>query len=145
MAKHEVIDMAWSDLHQGLRVRFATPRFIKIGTVVKIKGRGMRIQFDGEPRLTTIPDAKWYFVEGKAGNKEEHLVVVDAPTPTKALQRTPKGSWEFIPVSEAAQTFGVDAKTIRRWLRSGKVKGHQANGSTWMVETQSLGQQLAGR
>ena len=35
---------------------------------------------------------------------------------------------EYITVTEAAQMLGVNAETIRRWIRSGKLKAYQKPG-----------------
>lgn len=137
-------DVAWSDLYPGLRVRWLTPTFVKHGTIVKIKGRSMRVKFDGEARETVIPDARWWFVQGKAKDPENGLAVWNGETrghthlPPEAVED------DLMSTTEAVGRFGVTAKELRRWLRGGKVRGHQLQG-TWLVDGQSLERHLSDR
>lgn len=146
MAKHEELAKEWDAVEPGDRVRWATPRFIKIGTVITRRGRSMKVAFDGEYRDTILPDGQWYFEQWLYHhNKEEHLVVVRAPNPTRTKLKEPEVGVDMMNVREAAVLFGVSAKDIRRWLRAGRVIGGRANDQTWQVDSVSLGQHLAKR
>lgn len=139
------VQMAWSDLAEGQRVRFLTPRFLKLGTVVaKGKSRSLKIQFDGEPRPTVLPDARWYWAQGKVPSAEESLVAwvgeID-PVPERGPDLDAD---DLMPVSQACELFGVKPKDLRRWLRSGKVAGGQRQG-LWLVDAGSLGRHLSER
>lgn len=141
----EEYDAAWSDYYEGCRVRFKTPNFVKIGTVLKRKGASMRIQFDGEAKDTVLPDARHYALRYKAGDRDEYLVMVkgaDAPTKTETLED--EGT-DLVDVPHAANLFGVAQKDLRRWLRSGKVKGHQAQDGRWRIEYAALSRFLSNR
>lgn len=136
------VEKAWSDVQIGERVRWLTPTFVKFGKIMSKKGRAMRVQFDRDPRPTVIPDAKWYFVQHKLGDKENGLVVWDGDV--KAAQPLPNAHDRYVTAAEASHTFGVTVKELRRWLRAGKVHGYQELG-LWMVDEQSLGRWMADR
>lgn len=121
-----------------------TPAFVKYGKIVSKKGPSIRAQFDGERRTTVIPDARWYYCQHKLGDKENSLVVWDGPGGHSIDLRPDTDGETWLPASDAAHTFGVKVKDLRRWLRSGKVKGHQRQG-LWVVDAQSLGQFMADR
>lgn len=121
-----------------------TPTFVKYGKIVTKRKRSLRVQFDEEPRTTVIPDALWYYNQYKVGDKENSLVVWDGPAQGSPITIAATGETELLPAAQAAAEFGVKVKDLRRWLRSGKVKGHQRQG-LWLVDAQSLGQFMADR
>lgn len=142
------LETPWSSIDRGVRVRWLTPRFHKVGVVVLRKDRSLRVRFDGEAQDTVIPDARWYFVARRNGDPENQLCVVKASVRAKrAKSRAASlGSSHdnLINASSAARDFGVAPKDLRRWLRNGKVLGIQ-QGSRWMVDEVSLGKYLAER
>lgn len=134
---------AWSEVDVGARMRWMTPTFVKYGKVVSKKGRSVRMKFDGESKTTVIPDALWYYCQYKAGDKENSLVVWDGPTKdAPPLPDNAHDIWQ--PAAQAAADFGIKVKDLRRWLRSGKVQGHQRTG-LWEVNVVSLGRFLSER
>lgn len=129
----EDLDCAWSDLHVGMRVRWITPTFVRRGTIVRIKGKGMEVQFDGLDRRTQIPDAAYYYANGKTGNAEEHLMAITGSAP-KASKIKVDGikRGDAITPKEAANILGVDVKGLRRMIRSGKVPAER-EGGRWVL------------
>lgn len=121
-----------------------TPSFVKYGEIVGVAKRDLKVQFDGESRPTAIPNAKWYYVQHKLGDKENGLSVWDGPGGHSIDLRPDTDGEHWLPAAEAAHAFGVKVKDLRRWLRAGKVKGHQRQG-LWVVDAQSLGQWMADR
>src|SRR5690606_29024928 len=124
--------LAWSDLQPGIRVRWKTPAFVKRGTIQVIAKRSMTILFDAHDKPTNIPDAKWYFVEGKVGNKNEHLVTISTPAPERpAVVQNEQYSEEYVTPGEAAMILGTDPKNIRRKIRNGTIRAHR-EGGRWL-------------
>lgn len=144
--------IAWSDLGRGSTVRWRTPTFLKHGTVVERKGRSLRVRFDGDHRDTVIPDARWYFAQSKTARTEAELDRMEsslvawkgaAPKHQVDLQPDATGD-DWLTSGEASKLHGVSPKDLRRWLRSGKVQGHQRSGA-WIVSAVSLSQHLSER
>lgn len=133
---HEDLGTPWSDLHKGTRVRFKTMNFVKRGTVISIKKRSMRVLFDAHDTPTAIPDAKWYFVQARMGNKNEHLCAISTPAlgPSRLSQRHPDEQHTELRMtpSEAAAYLGTDPKNIRRMIRSGRLKATR-DGGRWVL------------
>lgn len=152
---------AWSDLQPGDRVRWKTATFVKRGCIVSVSKRSMSVLFDAHSKPTVIPDGKWYFVEGKVGNINEHLVTISTPAnpdvkmngdPRQGVEHRPaKGSsccnacgepWpcnqnppgvdDAISPAQAANILGTDAKNVRRMIRSGKLQAHR-DGGRWVL------------
>ena len=101
----------------------------------------MVVHFDGLDKKTTIPDAKWYFVQWRHGRIDEHLVGISTPAPKYRRVKAPKGgspSDAMITPAEAAAILGTDQKTIRRKLRSGVIKGERTESGGWLVDRRSL-------
>lgn len=131
--------LPWSHLRPGLRVRWKTQTFVKRGTIVFVKKRTMVVRFDAHARDTVIPDAKWYFVEGKVGNQNEHLVTISTPAPERSAAAEdfdPSGD-DWVSPGEAASILGTDAKNIRRKIRSGSLKAKR-HGGRWVIRRQDL-------
>lgn len=134
--------LPWSSLHSGLRVRWKTQTFLKRGTIVFIKKRTMVVRFDAHDRDTVIPDAKWYFVEGKVGNLNEHLVTISTPAPERsaaaleAIEFSSDNS-DYVSPREAASILGTDPKNIRRRIRQGSLKAER-RGGRWVLKRQDL-------
>ena len=128
--------LPWSSLHPGLRVRWKTQTFVKRGTIVFIKKRTMVVRFDAHDRDTVIPDAKWYFVEGKVGNRNEHLVTISTPAPERpsVVERHDE---DVVSPREAAAILGTDPKNIRRMIRSGRLRALR-DGGRWVIPRGSL-------
>lgn len=129
--------LAWSDVGKGTRVRWKTQTFVKRGTVQSRDKRSMTVLFDAHFQPTVIPDAKWYFVEGKVGNLNEHLVTISTPSPAYP-QRQQKGfplthKDTYISPNEAAALLGTDPKNIRRMIRNGKLLAHR-EGGRWVLK-----------
>lgn len=143
-----VIDMAWSDVHADMFIRWATPRFIKYGRVLKVGNNSMSVQFieDASPRA--IPEAKWYFVQGKLNPEaEEHLVVIDyddwynGPPVEPFVPAAIRG--EFISVNEACEMIRMDPKQLRRHIRRGVVTAVKRD-DRWVIDREAL-QTIASR
>lgn len=138
----EDVDMPWSSIRVGDRVRWVTPNFVKRGQITVIAKRGMKVRFDHDNRDTVIPDAKWYFVQGKLGVANEHLVVISSPPPefdkseaVRELQSDEDTVW--LTPGEAANIMGTDPKNVRRMIRSGKLKASRVGGR-WVIDRDSI-------
>jgi len=142
------LETAWSNIDQGTRIRWLTPRFHKVGTVVTRKDRALRVRFDHDTTDTVIPDARWYFTARRNGDPENQLCAVKRSVrakPSKTRASSLHASHDdLISASQAARDFGVTPKDLRRWLRNGRVFGAQ-QGTRWMVDEVSLGKYLAER
>lgn len=139
----QVIDMAWSNIQVNQFVRWATPRFIKYGRVLKIGGTSLMVQFIEDARPTAIPDAKWYFVEGKRDPQaEEHLVCIDYQTwyngpPTQPFIPPHSTSGQFISVAEACELIRMDPKQLRRHIRRGVIPAEKRD-DRWVIDREAL-------
>jgi excisionase family DNA binding protein len=125
----EDLGLAWSQLHPGVRIRFKTTLFVRRGTITWIKKRSMKVRFDGFPQDTSIPDAKWYWVQAKMGNMNEHMVAIDG-TSSEPLAADDE---DFITPTEAANIIGTDSKVVRRMIRSGVLPARR-NGGRWILK-----------
>lgn len=133
----EHVDMAYSQLYPGCRVRWTTPAFVKRGAVVKKQKRSLVVMFDDHTKTTAIPDAKWYFVEGKLGNKQEHLVAINTEAKTVQRPKSVDNDASMVTPAQAANILGTDPKHIRRMIRSGKLKAHR-EGGRWLISRGDL-------
>lgn len=146
--QHYDVELAWSAISPGRRVRWLTPSFHKVGTLVSIKGRAMRVRFDHELRDTVIPDARWYFVQRRCGDTANQLSVVNDKVRAKATRPADgrpayaKPHEDMVDLVTACADAGVHPKDVRRWLRSGKVHGTQREGR-WYVEESSLSKYMS--
>lgn len=142
MSSDRVIDMAWSDIQVGMFIRWATPRFVKYGRVIDRKGNGMRAMFFDDAHDRAIPEAKWYFVEGKRDpHAEEHLVVIDYPHDRGSLgyakpQRPAEGN-ELISVLAACELLKMDPKQMRRQIRRGVIPATKKD-DRWVINREAL-------
>lgn len=128
----QVIAMAWSDIHPGIRVRWATPRFMKYGVVLRRDGRSMSIDFTDEDRPRVIPDARWYYVQPETG--EEHLrVIAEIPDDLTIFFKKPNLTPDWITVQEACEMVKMDSKQLRRYVRKGTVIARKRE-DRWMIE-----------
>lgn len=57
-------------------------------------------------------------------------------TPTQRMDREAESS--FVPVAQAAEFLNVSTESIRRYLKSGKLRGFQLPGGTWRVYAESV-------
>jgi excisionase family DNA binding protein len=132
----EDLGLAWSQLYPGVRIRFKTTLFVRRGTITWIKKRSMKVRFDGFPQDTSIPDAKWYWVQAKMGNMNEHMVAIDPgilvthSQMATELLATPD---DDITPAEAANIIGTDSKVVRRMIRSGVLPARR-NGGRWILK-----------
>jgi hypothetical protein len=138
----EVIDMAWSDIHVNMAVRWATPRFVKYGVVLLCKGNSMTCLFDGDSSPRAIPEAKWYFVQGKLNPEtDEHLVIIkrpEIPTPPRSfLKSQPAITGQWISVTEACEMIRMDPKQLRRHIRRGVVMATKRD-DRWVIDREAL-------
>jgi excisionase family DNA binding protein len=97
----------------------------------------MTVLFDNHEQPTVIPDAKWYFVEGKLCNMNEHLVKINTPPPKKP-KLTKKAKGKLVTPAQAADILGCDQKKIRRMIRSGKLPARR-EGGRWVILRSDLG------
>lgn len=132
--------LAWADLHAGVRIRWKTQTFVKRGTIRSINKRTMVVRFDAHDKDTVIPDAKWYFVEGKVGNQNEHIVTISTPAPERSevAERYAPGTNQYVSPTEAAHILGTDPKNIRRKIRNGTLKAER-QGGRWVIRRGDLG------
>lgn len=132
--QEEDTSLPWSALTPGLRVRWKTQTFVKRGTIIYVRKRTMVVHFDAHAENTVIPDAKWYFVEGKVGNLNEHLVTISTPAPEQSLavQKLGDDAGDYVSPTEAASILGTDAKNIRRKIRNGTLKAER-QGGRWVI------------
>lgn len=144
MTTDRVIDMAWSDIQVGMFIRWATPRFIKYGRIVTRGGNSMSVQFieDASPRA--IPEAKWYFVEGKRDPQaEEHLVVIDyaswynGPPVVPFIPEVQDAHEVYISAAQAAEFLSMQEKQVRRYIRQGKIPAFKRDG-WWVINRERL-------
>lgn len=130
--------LPWSSLHKGVRIRWKTQNFVKRGTIVSVQKRTMVVRFDSHDRDTVIPDAKWYFVEGKVGNLNEHLVTISTPAPEQSAAVQKLGNPdEYVSPREAASIMGTDPKNIRRMIRSGRIWAIR-EGGRWVIRRRDI-------
>jgi excisionase family DNA binding protein len=127
----EDLGLAWSQLYPGVRIRFKTTLFVRRGTITWIKKRSMKVRFDGFPQDTSIPDAKWYWVQAKMGNMNEHMVAIDGTS--SEPQEESLTDEDFITPAEAANIIGTDSKVVRRMIRSGVLPARR-NGGRWILK-----------
>lgn len=126
---------AWSDITPGDRVRWKTQTFVKRGTVIARHKRTIEVLFDSHSRPTVVPDGKWYFVEGKSGNLNEHLITISTPAPersTAALAYSSDHDDDVLSPAEVASIMGTDPKNIRRMIRAGKLPAFR-QGGRWVL------------
>jgi len=45
---------------------------------------------------------------------------------------------QFLTPDEVAKKLNINSKTIRDWLRAGKLKGHKLGGSSWRISEKDL-------
>jgi Helix-turn-helix domain len=140
----KVIDKAWSDIQLGDFMRWATPRFVKYGRVVKRDGNGMTLQFIEDANVQVIPTAKWYFVQGKLNpDSEEHLVCIDysewfnAPYSEPFIPPAEYADEVWIHVFQVAEMLRWDEKEIRRKIRRGIIPAHKKDGR-WVIHRERL-------
>lgn len=139
----EDLGLSWSSLGPGSRVRWQTPRFVKRGTVVSISKRSMTIHFDSHTKPTSLPDGKWYWVQGKLGNRQEHLVAISTPAPKTRKKHAqlsleiPENPDDAITPAEAAAILGIDPKNIRRMIRSNRLRAHRIGGR-WVMSRKDV-------
>lgn len=142
-----VIDKAWSNISPGDVVRWATPRFIKYGVVISRSGNSLSFRCEQEDRAIAIPDAKWYFVQGKMhGPKAEECLVVLTELPKKSPPRRPDAQAsvyrDFMTAEDVAEYLNWDQKEVRRKIRRGVISAHKSEGR-WMIPRQHLLDQAA--
>lgn len=129
-----MIDMAWSDIHTGLLVRWATPNFIFYGRVVKRRGQSLVLRSIEDESLRHIPDARWYFTRGKEDVwGSEVLFVIDCLPDRPEAVDPPDPDEDFILVQEACELVLVDPKLVRRYLRRGKLLAHKDLEGRWQI------------
>ena len=137
-----VIDMAWSDISPGHYLRWATPRFVKYGRVLERGGNSMRAMFDDERGPRAIPEAKWYFVQGKiSASADEHLVIIEPPaiptTPHSFLKSQPVESGQWLSVQQACELIRMDQKQLRRHIRRGVIPAVKRD-DRWVIDREAL-------
>lgn len=135
----EDIIVPWSQLSKGQRVRWHTPQFQWRGTIQLVKGRSMVVRFD-HGKVVTIPDAKWYFVQGRLGNIQEHLIPINSQAPEGASSEAVEvelESGDWLTPAQASYITGEDAKNIRRKIRNGTYTSKRVGGR-WVVARESL-------
>lgn len=136
-----VIDKAWSNISPGDFVRWATPRFIKYGVVLHRKQNSLIFQCMQDDLPVTIPDAKWYFVQGKMyGPKvEECLVILDALPTTPPRAQLPRVDDDLIiTVAQACELIQMDPKQFRRHIRRGTIPASKNGEGQWLLRRDLL-------
>ena len=140
----EDLDLKWSELREGMRVRWKTPNWVRRGTISGIGRRFMLVWFDGFTEVTTIPDAKWYWVQAKLGNQQEHMVAIQGFSEKEALFALRYGigpgkmaevvlaETDWITPAEAANIIGCDSKVVRRMIRTGVLPATR-RGGRWVI------------
>jgi excisionase family DNA binding protein len=135
----EDIQVPWSKLLPGMRIRWKTQTFSKRGRIVAIAKRSLVVRFDAHAEDTVIPDAKWYAVEYCNGNLNEHLTAISTPAPEQSAAVLKTGDPdEYVSPREAATILGTDPKNIRRMIRDGRL-GARRVGGRWVIERGNLG------
>lgn len=137
---NEDLDLDWSELQPGVRVRWKTPNFVRRGVITSLAGRSMTLRFDGFTEDTVIPDGKWYWVQAKLGNRQEHMIAIPSDPDQNVwdyldscgeLGDEPEGS-DFITPSQAANIIGTDPKVVRRMIRTGTLPASR-KGGRWVI------------
>lgn len=132
--------MSWSNVQVGHFVRWSTPRFVKYGVVLNVKGNSMVIQFNGDDRATVIPDARWYYAIGKLDpNAEEHLVVLQAKPArlSPIIHKVKQGHTAWITVQAASEMINMDPKQLRRYIRRGTIPATKDE-DRWKIDGEAL-------
>lgn len=138
-----IIDKAWSDIQVGDFIRWATPRFVKYGRVLKVAGNSIMAQFIEDARPTSIPDAKWYFVQWKMNHDaEEHLVCIDYQAwyngpPVEPFVPAQNFGQQWLSVNEACEMIRMDPKQLRRHIRRGVVMATKRD-DRWVIDREAL-------
>lgn len=140
----QVIDKAWSSIQVNDFVRWATPRFIKYGRVEAVGGNSMRVRFINDAQARAIPEAKWYFVQGKANPEaEEHLVCIDykawynGPPIEPFIPPADNAHDQYISVETACEMLNMDAKRLRRYIRRGVIPAFKRD-DRWVIPREAL-------
>lgn len=47
-------------------------------------------------------------------------------------------NFRFLTVQQAAEQLLVEAKSVRRWLKAGKLKGYRLPGGDWRIDHDDL-------
>lgn len=139
-------DKAWSSIQPNDRVRWVTPRFVKFGRVLSIAGRSASFVWDDGTKQT-LPDARWYFAEGKRESlRDEHLVILvpsELPTPyTRLPDDHVMSDRAWISTEAAAEMLAWDMKKLRRYLRSGTIVARKQE-DRWYINRERLQAQAA--
>lgn len=137
----EIWDKAWSSIQPGDQVRWATPTFIKFGRVLNTAGRSATFVWD-DGKQQAVPDARWYFVEGKRDPMpDEHLVVIQRPTDDVMwlAQHRPVAIVEqgWCSTHDAAEMLNWDEKKLRRYIRRGHILARKHE-DRWEVNREAL-------
>jgi excisionase family DNA binding protein len=142
----KVIDKAWSNISPGDFVRWATPRFIEYGVVISRSGNSLSFDSIERDRPVVIPDAKWYFVQGKMhGPRAEECLVILNELPKKSVPRQDAQATvyrDFMTAEDVAEYLNWDQKEVRRKIRRGVIPAHKSEGR-WMISRQHLIDQAA--
>ena len=139
-----ILDKAWSDVQPGNFVRWRTPRFIKYGVVLTHKDRSITFQCADENRPVVIPDARWYFVEGKmkGHDAEESFFVIDElPAGSQVVMSEPPRLTAhdlIITVPEACELIRMDPKQFRRHIRRGVITASKSQDGRWLLRRDLL-------
>lgn len=143
------LKISWADVYEGQTVVWMTPSFVRRGTITRKKGRSIRIRVGH--KVYTVPNARWYYVAARHMRDKypnEGLWIFspesrpNAHTAHRAQPEIPDDAW--VTPQQAAASHSLDAKAIRRWLRSGKVLGKQTTDG-WLLDPVSLSQYLGDR
>jgi hypothetical protein len=137
----EIIAKAWSSVQPPDIIRWATPRFVKYGQVLRREDDSMLVKFWDEPTPRGIPHAKWYYVRGKMDPQgEEHMVVVkEMPGADEKPFIPPADNAHdvWISVQAACEMLNMDGKQLRRYIRRGVVTAHKKD-DRWVINRERL-------
>lgn len=111
-------------LRRGDWVQVMMPNLLKVGEIVRKKGRSLLVHFQAEAEPRALPDAEAYFSNAVAG--EWGMIKVEPQ------RRLAAPTSHTMSVRQAAAKLGTDSKTIRRKLRAGELEGVQKEGK-WVA------------
>lgn len=122
-------------LQVGDWIQLLTPNFLKRGEILLKRGRSLLVLWQGHPTPTAIPDAAHYFDLAQPSE----WAILKVPRERRLAPPSKVAS-----VAQTASLLGTDAKTVRRLLRAGKLRGRRVDGR-WVADASSIRENRASQ